>query len=72
MANTITHTFTEEQLARLREIAQQFDPFSDLDEGEYFDPQDHYGGNFDDTFSGGILAGEASIARMVLIMIEGR
>lgn len=71
MSNTITHTFTEEQLAQLREIAQQFDPFSDLDEGECFDPQDHYGGNFDDAFSGGMQAGEAGIARMVLSMIEG-
>ena len=71
MANTITHTFTEEQLAQLRKLAEQYDPYDDLEEDEYFDPQDHYGGNFDDAFSGGMQAGEAFAARLVLSMIEG-
>lgn len=37
-----------------------------IDEDEYFDPQDMFGGNFDDTYDGGVRDGEISLARDVL------
>ena len=67
--------FNQQQIAlvlsKIEEVSklETADDEIDFDNGEYFDPCDHFGGNFDDAYYGGQETGRIEFARELMEML---
>ena len=66
--------FSQQQIAlalsKIEEVSKLETADDDIDvENEYFDPWDHFGGNFDDTYAGGVETGRIEFARELMTML---
>lgn len=66
--------FNQQQIAlvlsKIEEVSKLETADDDIDVGnEFFDPYDHFGGNFNDTFAGGAETGRIRFARELMEML---
>ena len=64
--------FSDSLISQLKNIAAQRAPGEDRDGNvdDDFNPMDWFGGNYDDTFEGGMRAGRIDMARTILAELE--
>lgn len=69
-----TKMFNQQQIAQVLSKIEKVSKLETADDGidvgnEWFNPYDHFGGNFDDTYVGGVETGRIVFARELMAML---
>lgn len=69
-----TKMFNQQQIAKVLSQIEAVSKLETAEDGidvgnEWFDPCDHFGGNFDDAYNGGVENGRIEFARELMAML---